>query len=103
MLPKIHQSFYLQYMKDVALVTSIDDITSSTIASMIFVNNVQVVTHLTSDSAWLASMYVSSLPPSPPVYFVSSYLIPAASTKSRRLPIQVNCETNLDFFPSSVS
>lgn len=57
-LPKIHQSFYLQYLKDVALLPSLDDSTTSLIASMVYVNNVQVLTHLTSNGPWLASVYV---------------------------------------------
>jgi hypothetical protein len=42
----------------VALVGSLDDMTASTITSMVLVNNIQVVTHLSSDAAWLTAMYV---------------------------------------------
>jgi protein phosphatase-4 regulatory subunit 3 len=54
---KIHQTFRLQYLKDVILARVFDDPTFSIINSMIFFNHVDIVTHLQSDSEFLNSLF----------------------------------------------
>ncbi|KAI8583247.1 hypothetical protein K450DRAFT_222684 [Umbelopsis ramanniana AG] len=54
---KIHQTFRLQYLKDVILARVFDDPTFSIINSMIFFNHVDIVTHLQNDSEFLNSLF----------------------------------------------
>lgn len=52
-LKKIHQNFYLAYIKDVVLPRSLDDNTFATLSQIAFLNNVHIISHLTSDLQFL--------------------------------------------------
>jgi len=52
-LKKIHQNFYLAYIKDVVLPRSLDDNTFATLSQIAFLNNVHIVSNLTSDPSFL--------------------------------------------------
>lgn len=54
---KIHQTFRLQYLKDVILARVLDDPTFSIINSMTFFNHVDIVNHLQNDSDFLNSLF----------------------------------------------
>eukprot|EP01113_Clastostelium_recurvatum_P016168 TRINITY_DN191_c2_g1_i1.p1 TRINITY_DN191_c2_g1~~TRINITY_DN191_c2_g1_i1.p1 ORF type:complete len:839 (+),score=228.39 TRINITY_DN191_c2_g1_i1:694-3210(+) len=54
---KIHQTFRLQYLKDVVLPRVLDDSTFGTLNSLIFFNNVEIVTHLQSDTRFLSELF----------------------------------------------
>ncbi|KAI1804155.1 DUF625-domain-containing protein [Daldinia bambusicola] len=56
-LKKIHQTYRLQYLKDVVLARILDDNTFSVLNSLIFFNQVDIVQHLQSNSAFLAELF----------------------------------------------
>lgn len=57
-LKKIHQTFRIQYLKDVILPRLLDDMTFATINSIIYFNNVEIVDHLYKDTTFLIELYV---------------------------------------------
>ncbi|UNI13452.1 Platinum sensitivity protein [Purpureocillium takamizusanense] len=54
---KIHQTYRLQYLKDVVLARILDDPTFSVMNSLIFFNQVDIVQHLQSNSAFLGELF----------------------------------------------
>ncbi|POR31452.1 Uncharacterized protein TPAR_08335 [Tolypocladium paradoxum] len=54
---KIHQTYRLQYLKDVVLARILDDPTFSVLSSLIFFNQVDIVQHLQSNSAFLSELF----------------------------------------------
>ncbi|XP_044724148.1 component of IIS longevity pathway SMK-1 domain-containing protein [Hirsutella rhossiliensis] len=54
---KIHQTYRLQYLKDVVLARILDDPTFSVLNSLIFFNQVDIVQHLQSNSAFLSELF----------------------------------------------
>ncbi|KAH6607213.1 hypothetical protein Trco_003526 [Trichoderma cornu-damae] len=54
---KIHQTYRLQYLKDVVLARILDDPTFSVLSSLIFFNQVEIVQHLQSDPAFLMNLF----------------------------------------------
>ncbi|KAI1394120.1 DUF625-domain-containing protein [Hypoxylon trugodes] len=56
-LKKIHQTYRLQYLKDVVLARILDDNTFSVLNSLIFFNQVDIVQHLQSNGNFLAELF----------------------------------------------
>jgi protein phosphatase-4 regulatory subunit 3 len=56
-LKKIHQTFRIQYLKDVILPRLLDDLTFATINSIIYFNNVEIVDHLYKDTTFLTELF----------------------------------------------
>ncbi|KAI1105281.1 DUF625-domain-containing protein [Jackrogersella minutella] len=56
-LKKIHQTYRLQYLKDVVLARILDDNTFSVLNSLIFFNQVDIVQHLQSNANFLAELF----------------------------------------------
>ncbi|KAI0852694.1 DUF625-domain-containing protein [Daldinia vernicosa] len=56
-LKKIHQTYRLQYLKDVVLARILDDNTFSVLNSLIFFNQVDIVQHLQSNAAFVAELF----------------------------------------------
>ncbi|ORY03121.1 DUF625-domain-containing protein [Basidiobolus meristosporus CBS 931.73] len=54
---KIHQTFRLQYLKDVVLARILDDNTFSILNSLIFFNHVDIVNHLQHDHEFLKQLF----------------------------------------------
>ncbi|KAH6895790.1 component of IIS longevity pathway SMK-1-domain-containing protein [Thelonectria olida] len=54
---KIHQTYRLQYLKDVVLARILDDPTFSVLNSLIFFNQVDIVQHLQANSAFLNELF----------------------------------------------
>ena len=54
---KIHQTYRLQYLKDVVLARILDDPTFSVLNSLIFFNQVDIVQHLQSNGAFLKELF----------------------------------------------
>ncbi|KAG6009108.1 hypothetical protein E4U21_003177 [Claviceps maximensis] len=54
---KIHQTYRLQYLKDVALARILEDPTFSVLNSLIFFNQVDIVQHLQSNQAFLSELF----------------------------------------------
>ena len=54
---KIHSTWRLQYLKDVVLARILDDPTFSVLNSLIFFNQVDIVTHLQSNTAFLKELF----------------------------------------------
>lgn len=54
---KIHQTYRLQYLKDVVLARILDDPTFSVLNSLIFFNQVDIVQHLQSNGAFLSDLF----------------------------------------------
>ncbi|KAJ3481599.1 hypothetical protein NLG97_g7783 [Lecanicillium saksenae] len=54
---KIHQTYRLQYLKDVVLARILDDPTFSVLNSLIFFNQVDIVQHLQSNGAFLNDLF----------------------------------------------
>ncbi|KAG5927673.1 hypothetical protein E4U42_001955 [Claviceps africana] len=54
---KIHQTYRLQYLKDVVLARIIDDPTFSVLNSLIFFNQVDIIQHLQSNQAFLSKLF----------------------------------------------
>jgi protein phosphatase 4 regulatory subunit 3 len=54
---KIHQTYRLQYLKDVVLARILDDPTFSVLNSIIFFNQVEIVQHLQSNSVFLSELF----------------------------------------------
>eukprot|EP01116_Phalansterium_solitarium_P024266 TRINITY_DN8844_c0_g1_i1.p1 TRINITY_DN8844_c0_g1~~TRINITY_DN8844_c0_g1_i1.p1 ORF type:complete len:833 (+),score=278.06 TRINITY_DN8844_c0_g1_i1:150-2648(+) len=57
LLSKIHQTFRLQYLKDVILPRALDDPTFSTFNSLIFFNNIEIVNHIMNDNVFLTELF----------------------------------------------
>lgn len=53
---KISQTYRLQYLKDVVLPRALDDATFTTLNSMIVANNIDVITSLQQDKAFINQM-----------------------------------------------
>jgi protein phosphatase-4 regulatory subunit 3 len=56
-LTKVHETYRLQYLKDVVLARIIDDATFSMLNSFIFFHQVDVVNHLQADEAYLTALF----------------------------------------------
>ena len=54
---KIHQTYRLQYLKDVVLARILDDPTFSVLNSLIFFNQVEIVQHLQANSTFLGDLF----------------------------------------------
>lgn len=54
---KIHSTYRLQYLKDVVLARILDDPTFSVLNSLIFFNQVDIVTHLQTNPAFLKELF----------------------------------------------
>lgn len=54
---KIHQTYRLQYLKDVVLARILDDPTFSVLNSLIFFNQVDIVQHLQSNASFLKDLF----------------------------------------------
>lgn len=54
---RIHQTYRLQYMKDVVLARILDDPTFSVLNSMIFFNQVEIVQHLQNNGGFLRDLF----------------------------------------------
>lgn len=54
---RIHQTYRLQYMKDVVLARILDDPTFSVLNSMIFFNQVEIVQHLQTNGSFLRDLF----------------------------------------------
>ncbi|KAJ8106222.1 hypothetical protein ONZ43_g7137 [Nemania bipapillata] len=54
---KIHQTYRLQYLKDVVLARILDDNTFSVLNSLIFFNQVDIVQHLLGNSSFLGELF----------------------------------------------
>ncbi|KAL6914108.1 hypothetical protein FSHL1_011781 [Fusarium sambucinum] len=54
---KIHQTYRLQYLKDVVLARILDDPTFSVLNSLIFFNQVDIVQHLQANAAFLNELF----------------------------------------------
>lgn len=54
---KIHQTYRLQYFKDVILARILDDPTFSILNTMIFFNQIDIVTHLQGNEAFLRELF----------------------------------------------
>lgn len=54
---KIHQTYRLQYLKDVVLARILDDPTFSVLNSLIFFNQVDIVTHLLTNGPFLKELF----------------------------------------------
>lgn len=54
---KIHQTYRLQYLKDVVLARILDDPTFSVLNSLIFFNQVDIVQHLQSNAGFLGELF----------------------------------------------
>ncbi|KAF4978280.1 hypothetical protein FZEAL_5318 [Fusarium zealandicum] len=54
---KIHQTYRLQYLKDVVLARILDDPTFSVLNSLIFFNQVDIVQHLQANAAFLGELF----------------------------------------------
>jgi protein phosphatase-4 regulatory subunit 3 len=54
---KIHQTYRLQYLKDVVLARILDDPTFSVLNSLIFFNQVDIVQHLQANAAFLNDLF----------------------------------------------
>jgi protein phosphatase-4 regulatory subunit 3 len=54
---KIHATYRLQYLKDVVLARILDDPTFSVLNSLIFFNQVDIVTHLQTNPAFLRELF----------------------------------------------
>jgi protein phosphatase 4 regulatory subunit 3 len=54
---KIHQTYRLQYLKDVVLARILDDPTFSVLNSLIFFNQVDIVTHVQTNFAFLKELF----------------------------------------------
>jgi len=57
LVKKIHQTFRLQYLKDVVLPRTLDDSTFATINSFIFFNNIDIVTCIQKDTRFLTKLF----------------------------------------------
>lgn len=56
LVTKIHQTFRIQYLKDVVLARTLDDATFGTLNSFIFFNNVEIVTSIQNDTRFLTQL-----------------------------------------------
>lgn len=56
-LKKVHQTYRLQYLKDVVLARILDDNTFSVLNSLIFFNQVDIVQHLQANGAFLMELF----------------------------------------------
>ncbi|KAF7721217.1 Platinum sensitivity protein [Apophysomyces ossiformis] len=56
-MSKIHQTFRLQYLKDVVLTNSLDDALTSTLHSLIFFNHLDIVSSISHDEDFLAELF----------------------------------------------
>ncbi|CAK7227726.1 Platinum sensitivity protein [Sporothrix curviconia] len=54
---KIHQTYRLQYLKDVVLARILDDPTFSVLNSLIFFNQVDIVQHIQNNAAFLTDLF----------------------------------------------
>ncbi|KDB35190.1 hypothetical protein H112_03093 [Trichophyton rubrum D6] len=65
-LRKIRHTWRLQYLKDVVLARILDDPTFSVLNSLIFFNQVDIVQHLQTNTAFLCELFSLFAPESPP-------------------------------------
>ncbi|KAK1759458.1 putative suppressor of mek1 protein [Echria macrotheca] len=63
---KIHQTYRLQYLKDVVLARILDDPTFSVLNSLIFFNQVDIVSHLQSNGGFLHDLFGIFVEPNEP-------------------------------------
>lgn len=83
-LTKIHQTYRLQYLKDVILARIIDDPTFSMLNSFIFFHQVDIVQHLQNDEAFLNELFSIFETPEAPLAAPPAVTAAAAEPK---LPI----------------
>jgi protein phosphatase-4 regulatory subunit 3 len=62
---KIHQSYRLQYLKDVALARILDDPTFGVLNSLIFYTQVDIIQHIQSNTAFLGKLFGILAEPDP--------------------------------------
>lgn len=62
---KIHQTYRLQYLKDVVLARILDDPTFSVLNSLIFFNQVDIVQHLQANAQFLRELFGIFVSPAP--------------------------------------
>jgi len=63
LVERIHQTFRMQYMKDVVLPRCLDELTFATINSLIYVNNVEIVSKIMADKKFLSRLFVKMRAP----------------------------------------
>jgi protein phosphatase-4 regulatory subunit 3 len=56
-LAKIHLNFRLTYLKDVVMARYIDDGSFNTIRELILLNNIDIISHIQSDKAFLLHLF----------------------------------------------
>jgi len=61
LVTKIHQTFRLQYIKDVVLAKILDDGTCATINAMIFYNQIEIIGHIQNDESFQLALSVIHL------------------------------------------
>lgn len=57
-LAKVHQTYRIQYLKDVVLPRALDDATYATLSSLALFNNVEVIVWLQQDPQFLSQLFV---------------------------------------------
>jgi protein phosphatase-4 regulatory subunit 3 len=57
LVERIHQTFRMQYLKDVVLNRVLDDATFATLNSLIFFNNLEIVSQLQSDAKFITELF----------------------------------------------
>ena len=57
LVQKIHQTYQIQYIKDVLLPKALDDLTFSTLHSLILLNNMEIVTAIQHDNQYLIQLF----------------------------------------------
>jgi protein phosphatase-4 regulatory subunit 3 len=63
---KIHQTFRIQYLKDVALPRILDDATFATLNSLIYLNQVEILDWIQRDEKYLDALFSAMKEPSTP-------------------------------------
>ena len=59
---KIHQTYRLQYLKDVVLARVLDDSTFNVLSSFIMVNQIDIINHIMQDATFLSDLLKPFLP-----------------------------------------
>jgi len=57
LLNKIHQTFRVKYLKESILMAGLDDLTQTTIESIIIYNNLEIITKLEEDDVFLSAVF----------------------------------------------
>ena len=53
---KIHQAFRIKYLKDSVLMGALDELTTSTINTLVFYNNFEIITSLQKDRDFIVRL-----------------------------------------------